>query len=316
MPSFCRHGRLQANCPICSKQTESARPARMPRPVRARTGAPRAKAATGMKVRRVERAADDGYDNWLVHGLRATADAERLADELAFSEARLAELREDPPGPYAEAASASDPEEGAWLAFLIAYVSPGRGGDPWSEIEAARVPWATGELPALDGVVGGARTAHDPARGTATIEAWRAWAARNGGQVAGLTGDADWEPHRRFARTFERLSLPGFGRGSRYEFLVSVGALGIVPLDAGTLAIGKDTLDPVALAAKRVFGIGDAITLERRAAELVKETGVPFAALDLALLNLDRPEEERVTMGARRAADPQRRAAIGAALGV
>src|SRR4051812_681616 len=164
-----------------------------------------------MRVRRVERAPDDGYDNWLVHGLRATADAERLADELAFSEARLAELRSEPPGLYAEAASAADREEGVWLAFLIAYLSPGRGGDPWSEIAAARVPWATGELPPLDGLSGGARTAHDPGRGTATIEAWRAWAARAGGQVAGLTGDSDWEPQRRFARTFERLALGGFG---------------------------------------------------------------------------------------------------------
>ncbi len=315
MPSFCRHGRLQANCPICSKSTTPTHAPRAPRQVRTRTGAPKAKATTGMRVRRVERAADDGYDNWLVHGLRATSDAERLADELAFAEARLAELGSDPPGLYADVASASDPEEAAWLTFLIAYISPGRGGDPWSEIEAARVPWATGELPALDGVTGGARTAHDPARGTATIEAWRAWAGRSGGQIAGLTGDADWEPQRRFARIFERLALPGFGRGPRYEFLVSLGALGIVPLEAGTLAIGKDALDPVAAAAKRIFGIGDAINLERRAAELVRETGVPFGALDLALFNFDRPDEDRATMGARRVADPARREAIGKALG-
>src|SRR4051794_19326466 len=168
---------MQSNCPICSKTSAPERSSRAPRAVRTRTAAPKAKASTGMRVRRVERAADDGYDNWLVHGLRATADAERLADELAFAEARLAELAEDPPGVYADAAAASDPEEAAWLTFLIAYVSPGRGGDPWREIEAARVPWATGELPALDGVTGGLRTAHDPARGTVTIEAWRAWAA-------------------------------------------------------------------------------------------------------------------------------------------
>jgi hypothetical protein len=308
---------MQANCPICSKDAAPTRVAPPPRAPRSRSATPRTpKASSGIRVRRVERAAEDGYENLLVHGLRATADGARFADELAFSEARLAELAADPPGLYAAAASAGDPEEAVWLTFLIAYISPGRGGDPWSEIEAARVPWSTGELPALDGITGGPRTAHDPGRRTATIEAWRHWAQRSGGQVAGLLGDADWEPRRRFARSFERLALPGFGRSARYELLVTLGTLGIVPLEAGTLAVGTDNVDPVAGAAKRVFGIGDAINLERRAAELARETGVPFGALDLALYNFDRPADDRATMGARRTADPARRAAIGRVLGV
>jgi hypothetical protein len=309
---------MQANCPICSKQDAPAEPARTPRPPRStRSATPRTpKASSGIRVRRVERAPEDGYDNELVPGLRASLDGVRLASELAFSAARLEELASDPPGLYADVASAADPEEAAWLAFLIAYVGPGRGGDAWSELEAARVPWSTGELPALGGVAGGQRTAHDPGRGTATVEAWRAWAARSGGQVAGLRGDADWEPARRFARTFERLALPGFTRGPRYDFLVTLGALGVLPLEAGTLAVGKDALDPVVSAAKRVLGIGDAINLERRAAELARETGVPFAALDLALFNFGVPEDERATMGARRTADPDRHAQIAAALGV
>ena len=178
------------------------------------------------------------------------------------------------------------------------------------------MPWSTGELPALDGVGGGPRSAHDPTRGTAALEAYRAWAMRNGGQVAALRGDAEWAPSRRFARTLERLALPAFGRGPKYEFLVSVGALGLIPLEAGTLAVGKDALDPVISAAKRVLGIGDAINLERRAADLARGAGVPFAALDLALFNLDRPADERATMGATVAGDPERRATIGAALGV
>jgi hypothetical protein len=317
VPSFCRHGRLQLNCPICSKQALPATPARSPsRPARNRSTAPRVpKASSGVRVRRVQRAPEDGYDNELVPGLRSSADGARLADELAFSAARLAELAADPPGLYA-AAAAADAEEALWLVFLIAYVGPGRGGDAWSEIERARVSWATGELPALDGVGGGPRTAHDPARGTTVVAAYRAWAARHGGQAVALRGDADWEPARRFARTFERLALPAFGRSPKYEFLVSAGALGLVALEAGTLAVGKDALDPVISAAKRVLGIGDAINLERRAAELARATGVPFAVLDLALFNLDLPEDERATMGARVAADPERRAAIGAALGV
>lgn len=319
MPTFCRHGRLQANCPICSKQDEPAAPSRGPsRPARAvRSGTARTpKASSGVKVRRVERAPEDGYDNELVPGLRASADGARLADELAFSVARLDELAADPPGLYADVAAAPDPEEAAWLAFLIAYVSPGRGDDPWLEIEGVRVPWATGETPALDGVTGGPRTAHDPARGPATPAAYRAWASRSGGQVAGLTGDAEWEPTRRFARTFERLTLPGLSRGAKYEFVVTLGVLGVLPLQAGNLAVGKDALDPVVSAAKRVLGIGDAINLERRASELARGAGVPFAALDLALFNFAAAEEDRATMGARVAADPDRRAAIARALGV
>jgi hypothetical protein len=318
VPTFCRHGRLQANCPICSKQAAPTRAARTTsRPARTRSAAPRTpKASSGIRVRRVQRAPEDGYDNDLVPGLRSSVDGTRLADELAFSAARLEELAADPPGLYAEAAALDDADERIWLTFLIAYVGPGRGGDPWSEIEAARVSWASGELPRLDGVRGGPRTAHDPGRGMAVAQAYRAWAARHGGQAAAVAGEGDWEPARRFARIFERITLGGFGRGPKYEFLVTLGALGIVELQAGTLAIGKDALDPVVSAAKRVLGIGDAINLERRAADLARETGVPFAALDLALFNFDLPEDERATQGARTVADPERRAAIARVLGV
>ena len=45
-----------------------------------------------MTVRRVQRAPDDGYEHDLVPGLRSSVDAGRLADELAFSAARLREL--------------------------------------------------------------------------------------------------------------------------------------------------------------------------------------------------------------------------------
>jgi len=307
---------MRATCPICSKQDAPAAPARTPRVPRSRTGPARTpRASSGVRLRQLTRAPDDGYDHPLVPGLRATADAARLAHELAFAIARLEELAQDPPGLYAEAAAATDPEEGVWLAFLIAYVGPGRGSDPWSEIEAARVPWATGEPPALDGLQGGPRSALVAARAPRTIEAYRAWAQRAGGQLPALRGEADWEPARRFARTFERLAMPGLGRAPRFDLLVTLGALGLLEAQAGALFVGADALDPVVSAAKRVLGIGDAINLERRAAELARGVGVPIAALDLALSNFARPEQERATMGARRGADDGRRRAIRAALG-
>lgn len=309
---------MHHTCPVCSRQAAPATPARSARPERPRSagGGRSARAATGVTVRRVERAADDGYDHDLVAGLRASADARRLAGELAFAAARLEELVSDPPRLYAEVAAAEDQEEAAWLAFLIAYVGPGRGTDAWSEIEDARVPWATGELPVLDGVTGGPRGAHDPAKGPAVVAAYRAWAQRSGGQVAGLSGDPGWDPARRFERVHERLAVPGFGRGPRYELLVTLGALGIVRVEPRTLAVGRDAMDPVGRTAKRVLGIGDALTLERRALELADGVGVPVAALDLAFFNLDRTDDERATQGARVSADPRRREAIAAALGL
>ena len=137
MPSFCRHGRLEANCPICSKRGAAPgtpagprpagrRPASAPRPA----STARRRGGGDLKVRRLARAADDGYEHELVLGLRASADAAALADEIAFSVARLDELAADPPGLYAEVAGADDREEALWLAFLIAVPLAARGRGP------------------------------------------------------------------------------------------------------------------------------------------------------------------------------------------
>src|SRR6478735_12045053 len=217
---FCRHNRLEATCPICSRKPSAggeasggvarrpSRPARAPSDKRRRPSSGRG--ASTLSVRRLARAADDGYEHELLPGLRATEDAARLADELAFAEARLHELRDAPPGLYAEVAAAEDPEEAAWLAFQIALLSPLEDDDPWAGIAAARTAWATGELPALEGVALGPRAGHDPARGLATLTAYRARAERAGSQAAALAaGEASLNPQRRFDRAFERLSLPG-----------------------------------------------------------------------------------------------------------
>jgi hypothetical protein len=308
VPTFCRHNRLEANCPICSRKRAEAvappRPARRPAAAQSASASKRRPARPGgaLRVRRLARARDDGYEHDLVPGLRATVEATRLADELAFSTARLERLAADPPGLYAEVALLEDREEAAWLAFLIAYLSPLEDGDPFCAIEAARTPWRGGELPELEGVALGPRTAHDPRRGAATLVAYRAWAQRAGSQAAAYTGEASWPPQRRFERAFERLALPGFGRAARFELLVALGRLGLFELRAWSLHLADPT-DPATIAAKRVFGIGDALNLQRRAAALAGAAGVPIEALDLALVNWARPEAERITGGVRVDAD-------------
>ena len=265
------------------------RPSRAARPAKARGG-------RDLRVRHAERAADDGYRNGLVPGLKSSEDARRLADELVFSAERLSSLAASPPGLYAEVASEPDREEALWLAFLIAYLSPVEGDDPWVGIRLARTSWRAGDLPDLADVPVGPRTAHDPARGTQTLEAYRAWVERGGSQEAAFTGQPDWPPERRFARVFERLSLPGFHRAARFDLLTMLGRLGMVALSADSLHLGAN--DATEIAAKRVFAIGDRAVLERRAAELAETADVPLEALELALFNWGRAEPERATLGA------------------
>jgi hypothetical protein len=322
VPTFCRHNRLEANCPICSRKRDAAG-ATTPSPPARRPAAPRSSSTASrrrparqkgdLRVRRMARATDDGYEQDLVPGLRATVEAARLADELASSASRLSRLASDPPGLYAEVAGLEDPEEAAWLAFQVAYISPLEGPEPFAEIERVRVPWATGELPDLEGVETGPRTAHEPRRGTATLEAYRAWAQRAGSQATAFAGEESWTPQRRFERAFERLALPGFTRGARYELLVLLGSLGVFDLRPWSLHL-TDPMDPATIAAKRIFGIGDALNLQRRATDLATVAGVPIEALDLALVNWTRPEGERVTGGVPVADDPARRDALRALL--
>ena len=321
MPTFCRHGRLEATCHICSRKAQQgqvAEPRRAtPRPARSPSSGrgPSTRGGT-LRVRRMARAADDGYEHELLPGLRSSLDAARLADEIAFAAARLDELAESPPGLYAEVAGASDVEEATWLAFLIAYLSPLEGEDPWASIAVARTTWASGELPMLEDIALGPRTGHDPARGASTLLAYRTWAARAGSQAQAFGGDPAWPDQRRFDRAFERMSLPGFGRAPRYELLVLLGRLGVYDVRPWSLHLSTDPLDPTVVASKRVLGIGDPLLLQRRAAELVEAVGVPIEALDLGLTNWSRPEGERITAGATVSVDSSRRDAIGAALQV
>jgi hypothetical protein len=297
MPTFCRHNHLVQNCPICSKEQDvQMRPVVSPgghtvRPVRhggssgdGRTRSSSARGSGGVTVRRLSRAAEDGFRSALVPGLRSGADAVRLAEEMAFAATRLERLTAEPAGLYAEVADASRPvEERTWLAFLIAYLGPTDDEQPFAGIAQARTSWSSGEPPHLDDVVTGPRTSLEPERWQRTTDAYRAWAHRAGSQEAAFTGDAVWTPERRFARVFERLALPGLNRGARFDVLVTLGRLGVYDLSAGALGLGGN--DPVTLAAKRVLGIGDVMLLERRSADLAAACELPLEALDLGFYN-------------------------------
>jgi hypothetical protein len=264
-----------------------------------------------MRVRREGRAADDGYRSELVPGLRASADALRLAEEIAFSSGRLLALAGAPPDLYGEARAlgGTDLERATWTCLLIVYLSPLEGEDPFAGIRLALTE-SPAQLPDLDGVPLGPRTSHDPRRGAETLVAYGQWAARGGqagasaistagSQAIAFTGDPEWTSARRFERVFERLALPGFARMGRYDLLVTLGRLGLYELQPDSLhlggARGLSAEDPTTLAAKRVFGIGDPLLLERRAATLAQEASVPIEALDLALANWQ--SAQRATLG-------------------
>ncbi len=146
MPTFCRHNRFIERCPICSKTLPGAslsggsssrartptgaRSSRGGRPSRgpAAPGAtrPRRPRQENLRVRREGRAEDDGYRSALLPGLRASADASRLSEEIAFAAGRLLALDTAPPGLYAQARALAgqDLEQATWMCFLISYLSP------------------------------------------------------------------------------------------------------------------------------------------------------------------------------------------------
>jgi len=276
---FCRHNRLTANCPICSReQQEQLRAKAPPSPARTRSSSGAAKRGgsgsagrrSGVVTRRVARAADDGYRSALAPGLRATTDAERLARALTAAAERLT-----PPGPYPELAEVAEIEQATWLAFLVALAGP-EAPELQQALLAARPAWEDGVPEDL------------PADRRRTAEAYRAWAGRAGSQQAAFTGDAGWSPERRFARVFERLSLPGFGRAPRFDLLTALDAAGHYELTAGELFLGLED-DATTLAAKRLLVSGDRLLLDRRARELAAACGLPLAALDRGLATWGAP---------------------------
>ncbi len=297
MPMFCHHNRLATACPLCNQEQRAklAKPPANPRrpatagSQAAQSGPPPAarRSSKRLVTRKLARAEDDGYRNPLAPGLRATADAERLAVALLLAAARL-----EAPGPHPAVANEADRDEALWLAFLLALVGPD-APDRQSALIETRPSWASGEAPDL------------PSEQRRTAEAYRAWAARSGSQASAFEGEPGWTPARRFARLFERLALPGFGRERRFELLITLGAAGLYAVEADALHFGADD-DATTQAAKRLLVSGDRMLLERRARELAAATGLPLAAFDRGLALWGAPATPLEAPGAELPADLRR----------
>lgn len=334
MPTFCRHNRLVQNCPICAREQDvELRP--IVSPSGPRTGQPRShgssagvaarsaatsrgrggRGAPGLRVLKLQRGVDDGYRSELAPGLKSSADAERLADELAYAATRLIVLAGDPPGLYGEVADRSgELEERSWLAFQIAYLGALDGERPFAALQGGRTSWSSGLSPQPDELELGPRSSYEPGRGTGTLDAYRAWARRARSQSAALTGVVEWTPERRFERAFERLSLPGLHRGAKFDLLTTLGGLGVYELRAGSLFLRSS--DEVTIAAKRLLGIGDPLLLDRRAATLAQACEVPLQAVDLGFYNWERGARFAAGMDPALEPDPTVLSRAQAALGM
>ena len=100
MSLFCRHNRLTANCPICSRELQEELRAKAPArtrstPSRTATRSRGGSSPRGVVTRKLARATDDGYRNPLVPGIRATARSTSRISSVA--NAAPAQRRTPPP---------------------------------------------------------------------------------------------------------------------------------------------------------------------------------------------------------------------------
>jgi hypothetical protein len=282
MPTFCRHNRLLQNCTICAReQNFDARPVvsssapkstqpreRDDRPhsegQRARAAHSRAARASAgsraVRVRRLARGVEDGYRSPLVPGLKSSEDAERLAEEIAYSATRLLLMEQVAAGATVEGVP-----------------------DSWLEMVAPGDASARTQI-AISYVLAGPRGIDAGERLDDAVAGIDAWSARQGSIEAGFKGEPSWTPERRFERVFERLGgIRGLDRDTRYELLTLLGRLGVYELRGGKLFLSGE--NEATWAAKRALGIGDPLLLGRRADDLARACAVPLESLDLALHN-------------------------------
>jgi hypothetical protein len=95
---------------------------------------------------------------------------------------------------------------------------------------------------------------------------------------------------------------------------VTLGRLGVYDLRAASLALGG--VNDVTVGAKRAFGIGDPLLLERRASDLAAACGLPLEALDVGLDNWQRGERATLGLGEDSEPDAETVATVSAALGL
>ena len=188
VPLFCRHNRLTANCPICSREQapSCARRRRRARRAPARASSRQAPRLHGPHARRRHAPRRARRRRRLPQPARPRPARDRRR-RAARRRARAGPTR----GSSRPARTRSSPR------------SPTRAGD------LARVP-ARARRPGGARAAAGARAAppalgrtacpRPPGRAPRTAQAYRAWAARAGSQEAAFTGDPGWTPERRFAR--------------------------------------------------------------------------------------------------------------------
>ena len=254
---------LSSSAPRSSQDRPA--PSRRPAAGRSASAARRGGAGRGgLRVSRLERGEDDGYRSAIVPGVKSSADALRLAHELAFAAARLELLSLESaralPGGRAEAVtSRSGPGWRSWSPTwpranprtrLRASGRSGPTGPP------ARCPRSTTSRPdpgALTSRPGGGRPSRrtEPGPSAPAASRPRSPATRRGPRSAVSPGCSSAWPFPACTGTpATSCSFRSAGWGS-----MSCGA--------GTLAFGGE--NPVTHAAKRALGIGDPLLLERRA---------------------------------------------------
>src|SRR5690606_7258498 len=114
---------------------------------------------------------------------------------------------------------------------------------------------------------------------------------------------------------FRGLALPGLGRGPRFEFLLTLAAVGLLDAQPWSLLLDASR-DPVGVAAKRAFRSDHLVLLQRRLGALARTLDLPVGAFDLGLRNWDAAPKDRVTGGVPVEEDPAEVALLGEALGI
>ena len=193
------------------------------------------------------------------------------------------------PGPYPALAEEPDLEQATWLGVP----ARARAG------AAATRCWRPTRR--------GARTPSCPPALGPHGAAYRAWVERAGSQAAAFTGDAGWTPQRRFGRVFERLALPGFGRGKPLR--AAGRARRRRPLRAGgrraALRRGRrhDARRQARARVRRPHAAG-----APRARPGGGVPSLPLGALDRGLASGARPASTSISRPSRRRASPRRSA--------